>query len=114
MALSKSAGIKIDLFNPKDKQATDKIVFAYIRKHLIIKLDNKPVTLEFVGFERENEAVWSYLQVSTASSPKKIEISNDLLYETFNQQIHLMHVSVGGNRKSTKLNYPDSNTSFQF
>ena len=113
-ALSKSSGVKIDLFNPRNKQATDKIVAEYIRKHLIIKLDNKPVTLEFVGFERENEAVWSYLQVGTSSGPKKIDISNDLLYESFSQQIHLMHVSVGGNRKSTKLNYPDSNTSFQF
>lgn len=113
-ALFKSTGVKIDLFNPKDKQATDKVVAAYIKKHLVIKLDNKAVTLEFVGFERESEAVWSYLQVSTASAPKKIDISNDLLYESFNQQIHLMHVSVGSNRKSTKLNYPDSNTSFQF
>jgi hypothetical protein len=114
-ALSKSSGsAKIDLFNPKDKQAAEKQIAAYIRKHLVIKLDNKPVVLEFIGFERENEAVWSYLQVSNTPAPKKIDISNDLLYESFDQQINLMHVSVGNNRKSTKLSYPDSSTSFQF
>jgi len=113
-ALTKVTGSKIDLFNPKDRQLAEKQVAAYIKKHLIIKLDNKPVNLEFLGFERENEAVWSYLQVAGVPAPKKIEINNDLLYDAFDQQINLMHVSVGGNRKSTKLNYPDAGASFQF
>jgi hypothetical protein len=81
---------------------------------LLIKLDGKPVVLEFVGFERENEAVWSYLQVSNTTAPKKMDILNDLLYESFDQQINLVHVSVGNNRKSSKLNYPDTQISFQF
>ena len=113
-ALTKSTGTKVDLFNPRDKQLAEKQIAAYIKKHLVMRLDNKPVTLEFVGYERENEAVWSYLQVSQTSAPKKIEINNDLLYDAFNQQINLIHISVGGNRKSTKLNYPDASASFQF
>jgi hypothetical protein len=113
-ALTKSTGTKVDLFNPRDKQLAEKQIATYIKKHLVMRLDNKPVTLEFVGFERENEAVWSYLQVPQASAPKKIEINNDLLYDAFDQQINLIHISVGGNRKSTKLNYPDASASFLF
>lgn len=113
-SLSKSSGTKVDLFNPKNKQAADKQISAYIKRHLNLKLDNKPVVLDFVGFERENEAVWSYFQVPNISAPKKIDIINDLLFESFNQQINLVHVSVGSSRKSTKLNYPDSIISFQF
>jgi hypothetical protein len=113
-ALGKASGTKVDLFNPKDKQFVEKQITSYIKKHLVIKLDNKQVPLEFVGFERENEAVWTYLQVSNTSAPKKIDINNDLLYDSFDQQINLMHVSVGGNRKSTKLDYPDVSATFQF
>lgn len=113
-ALTKAAGTKVDLFNPKDKAAVDKHITTYIRKHLVVKIDGKPAVLEFIGFEREEEAVWSYLQVSNTVTPKRIEVMNDLLYDSFNQQINLMHVAVGGNRKSTKLNYPDTNASFQF
>ena len=72
------------------------------------------MSLEFVGFEKENEAVWSYLQVSNTVAPKRVEINNDLLYDAFDQQINLVHISVGGNRKSTKLNYPEASASFQF
>lgn len=105
---------KVDLFNPKDKAETDRQVAEYIRKRLIIKLDGKEVTLEFVGFERENDAVWSYFQVAAPAAPKKMEVNNSILYEAYDKQLNLMHVSVGGTRKSTRLNYPDKEAKFEF
>ena len=106
---------KTDLSSPKDKAEADKLVTEYIKTHLVIKLDGKPVTLEYVGYENENEAVWSYFQVpNVAKAPKKIEITNSILFETYDKEINLMHVSVGGNRKSTRLNYPDKDAKFEF
>jgi hypothetical protein len=106
---------KVDLTTPPDKAVADKMVAAYVKNHLLLKLDNKPVTLEFVGYEKENDAIWSYFQVTnTATAPKKIDIINSILYESYDKQINLMHVSVAGNRKSTRLNYPDKEASFGF
>lgn len=105
---------KVDLFTPKDKAETDRQVSEYIRKRLNIKLYGKEVALEFVGFERENDAIWSYFQTSVPTVPKKVEISNSILYEAYDKQLNLMHVSVGGNRKSTRLNYPDKEAKFEF
>jgi hypothetical protein len=113
--LTKAFNAKVDLFNPRDKAVLDKQITDYMRKHLILKTDGKPVTLELVGYEREDDALWSYFQVNNiTTAPKKLDVSNSLLYDMFNQQINLMHVTVGGQRKSTKLNYPDMVTSFQF
>jgi hypothetical protein len=114
LTLSKMYNTKVDLSNPKNKEEVDKLVADYIKKHLAIKLDGKPVTLQFVGFERENEAIWSYFQAVNINSPRLVEISNNILYESFSEQINIMHVSVGGNRKSTKLNYPDVKARFEF
>ncbi len=105
---------KVDLFNPKDKAETDRQVSEYVRKRLLIKLDGKDVILEFVGFERENDAIWSYFQATVPNAPKKVEISNSILYETYDKQLNLMHVTVGGARKSTRLNYPDKEAKFEF
>jgi hypothetical protein len=106
---------KIDLTTPKDKTIADKQVYDYIKNNLQIKLDGKPVNLEFVGYEKETDAVWSYLQAgNTTRAPKTIEIYNSLLYDAYDKQINLMHVSVGGTRKSGRLNYPDKETKFQF
>jgi len=113
-ALEKSMHVKTDLSEPKDKKAADKLVSDYIQKHLQIKADGKQVTFEFVGSEKETDATWSYFQVINIASVKKLEITNNLLYETFDGEINLMHVTVSGNRKSMKLNSPETNALFEF
>src|ERR1700730_8159437 len=55
-AIEKSANLKLDLFNVKDKAIAEKAIAEYFKKHLVIKVDGKAVPLEFVGFERESEA----------------------------------------------------------
>ncbi|MEP7259341.1 MAG: DUF6702 family protein, partial [Flavitalea sp.] len=74
----------------------------------------KPFVLAFLGFERENEAAWSYLEAAHAPTPKTIEITNSILYDSFDQQINLVHVTVKGERKSAKLQYPESSLKFTF
>ena len=109
-----SGGAKPDFSNVKDEAAAGKIISDYFKKHLQVKVDGKAVQLDFVGFEKENEATWSYFQVSNVASVKKIDIQNSVLFEASDQQINLMHVTVNGNRKSTKLDYPNSSASFQY
>jgi hypothetical protein len=106
---------KVDISSPANKKENDKLVNEYIKTHLLLKLDNKAVTLNFVGFEKENDAVWSYFEVdNTTTAPKKIDVLNTILYESYDKQMNLMHVTVNGNRKSNRLNYPDKEVSFQF
>jgi hypothetical protein len=113
-AIEKSSNQKVDLFNVKDKAAAEKAIAEYFRKHLILKVDGKVLQLELVGFERESEAVWSYFQVNNVTAVKKLEVTNNILYEASNDQINLIHVTVNGNRKSTKLDFPNTHASFDF
>ena len=104
----------VDLINPKDKAAMDKLVSAYVLKHLLIKADGKPVALQFIGYEQQEEGINSYYQVNNIPSVKKIEITDNILYEYKDQQISLLHVTVGGNRKSTKMVNPEEKVSLEF
>jgi len=113
-SIEKTANVKLDLFNVKDKAQAEKAIAEYFKKHLAIKVDGKAVQLEFVGFERESEATWSYFQVNNLASVKKIDITDNILFETSTDQINLLHVTVNGNRKSTKLDYPDTHVVFDF
>jgi uncharacterized protein DUF6702 len=113
--LAKATGAKIDLIHPKDTVLTGRQIQDYIGKHLVLRLDGKPVVLSFIGFEREQDAVWSYFQVNNiAAAPKTVSIMNNLLYENYPQQINLMHVTIGGKRQSTKLDNPESAASFSW
>lgn len=104
----------IDLINPKDKIATDKIVAEYIQQHLVITADNKNLHMDFIGYEKEEEGIISYFQVNNIASVKKMSVTNNLLYEYKKEQMGIIHVIVGGDRKSSKLTNPDDKLYFEF
>ncbi len=79
-----------------------------------IKLDGKPVVLEFVGYEVEGASLWSYFQVKNVASVQKIEVSNNLLYEMYDSQISIVHAQAGGNKKSTRVTNPETNMVLSF
>ncbi len=112
--LTQNYETKVDLINPPDKAAMDTLVKKYIASHLFLSADGKPVKLSYIGFEKESEAVYGYVQADNIASVKKIDIINTLMHDLFTDQINLMHVTVGGNRKSTKLDYPESKATFAF
>ena len=112
--LKKQLGIPVELTNPKDPKKAQQQISDYVKKHLLIKVDGKPVTLEFVGYEVEGASLWSYYQVNNIAAVHKIEVSNNLLYEMYDSQIGIVHAQVGGDKKSTRVTNPETNMSFEF
>jgi hypothetical protein len=112
--LAQNYQTRIDLINPPDKKAMDTVVKKYIVSHLSVSADGKPGNLVYIGYERDAEAVYSYVQVENISSVKKIDVINKLMHDLFDDQINIMHVTVNGNRKSTKLDYPMVNATLNF
>lgn len=105
---------RVDLTNEKNLAENNKLVPAYITSHLSLIIDGKPVALSFVGFEKEDAVIFSYLEVPGISSVKKISITNNLMHDMFDDQVEIIHVIVNGNRKSTKLEYPEKFAEFSF
>lgn len=112
--LVKNYQTKIDLTNPADKKAMDSVVKKYIFSHLSVSADGKPGKLVYVGFEKEAEAVFSYVQIDNVPSVKKIDVTDKLMQDMFDDQVNIVHVIVNGNRKSTKLDYPNTSASLGF
>ena len=113
-ALTRKYKAKVDLVQPNDKPAMDKLVSDYLSNHLQIKTDGNNAILKYIGFEVENEATYVYLQANNVSSVKKADVINTILHDLFNDQTEIIHVIVDGNRKSVKIDYPVSQASFQF
>lgn len=105
---------KVDLLQPKDKAAMDRLVSDYVRKHLILTVDGKKAVLEFIGYEQDEEGVRSYYQANNIPSVKKLDITNNILFEYKKEQISIMHLNVNGKKQSTKLVNPEEKASFVF
>lgn len=112
--LSSYANTKIDLSDPKTKTISDRAIAGYITKHLQLKIDGKPVMFQFIGSEKEEEATWSYFQINDISSVKKIDITNDLLYDMYDGETNIMHVMANGKKQSIKLSKPEMQAELEF
>ena len=112
--LRKTYNTHVDLLQAKDKPAMDKLVNAYVQNHLKIMVEGKPVVLKYLGFEQIDEGIFSYYQADNITNVKKISVTDNILYEYQEQQISLLHITVNGNRKSTKLNNPDQKVAMEF
>lgn len=105
---------KVDLINPPDKKLMDSLVKKYVLSHMQVKVNSNLVSLDYIGFERDKEAVFSYAQAVNISSLSKLEINCELMYDIFTDQAIIIHMIKDGKRNSTKLDYPKTSASFSF
>lgn len=112
--LEKAFHTHLDIVSATDRAAFDKYIPNYVGRHLQLVADGKPVKLAYVGYEKEKESVYAYFEVQQVGSVKQLDAVNSLLHDFKTEQINIMHVTVGGKRQSTKLDYPVSKASFRF
>lgn len=108
------SGINIDIEHPANQSQMNGFVSDYIQKHLSFTVNGKPAVLSFTGYEKENESIWTYLEIKDVSAIQKIGISNTLLHDYNEGQINIIHIKANGTEKETKLDYPESKAEFGF
>ena len=114
VTLQKKYSLKIDLLDKKSRAAMNPLVSDYIQKHLSIAVDSHPVSMQFLGFEQEEEAIVTYFEVKNVGKLKTIEVLNNILYESQPGQMGIIHIMVNGKRKSSQLTNPEAKAGFQF
>lgn len=112
--LQKAFKTPLDINSEKEKQRFNQMIPVYVKKHLSFITDGKPLTLQYVGYEKEKESVYCYFEVVKAPAVKQLQVINTLLHDFRNEQINIIHVMLNGKRQSTKLDYPADKAVFQF
>ncbi len=113
-ALKKITNKSIDILNPKNKPEVEKILFAYITKRLSVNLNGKLKTLKFIGYEKEDDVIWTYMEIEKCEKPKQLIIQNSLLYDFVKEQINIVQIEVDGNKQSSKVSNPNKEIRFSF
>lgn len=113
-ALERQYHDKLNILKPADKNKADKMISAYIKKHLLISIDGRPADLQYVGYEIEEDGAWCYFEIKGVDKADNISVVNNILFEEHASQINMLHVIVNGQRKSTKLDNPQSRAVFKF
>jgi hypothetical protein len=94
--------------------AIDAILSDYVKTNFKVLLGNEMVTFKFIGFEIEDESTWAYFEGNYNKNSRKITLKNSLLYGTQPGQNNMMHCYLQSERKSNKLNFPKTESVFEF
>lgn len=113
-ALAKKYKVKTDLSAEAQHQAMDVLVKRYALANLALRGSAGPITLNYLGFENDSEAVIVYLESTPVKGPLKLEATNSILYDLFDDQSNIIHITKNGSRKSSKLDYPDRKVVLDF
>lgn len=113
-ALKKINGKTTDLVNPVDTPKTNEILKTYLQKRFLIKVNGVDKTYELLGFEKEQEAIWLYIELKNCPPPKKLDLENSILYDYIKEQTNIVHVDMNGETKSSKVTYPERSLGFNF
>ncbi len=113
-ALKSGGRMQVDLINPMDKHVTDSVLADYLQQHFRISVDDKPLSLRYLGYEIEDDVAWCYLEAGNVDEVKRLTVDSRILFDQFPKQSNILHVTVYGKRKSTKLDNPKRRAIFEW
>ena len=105
---------ELDLLEPKNGMTTKQMIQNYLLEHIKIKIDGKPVKMNFLGFEKEDISIVSYIEIENVKKLKTIEVFNDLVTELHDDQSNLVHITYKSPVKSARLNRDNPKEVFTF
>lgn len=94
---------ELDLLSPPSGQTTEALVKKYVLARLQITLDSKVQKLNFLGIEKDDDAITAYIQVSPVKRWKTIQVANSVIHETYDDQSNIVHVTLSGTVRSLRL-----------
>jgi hypothetical protein len=112
--LRKSSGQRVDLLHPADQAATERIMVSYLKNRFKLEVNEKPVSLKFLGYEPDEEAVRIYFLAEKINIIKKIGVYQTILFDFNSQQMGIVHVTVKGERKTKRIAPPEEWAYFNY
>jgi hypothetical protein len=82
----------LKLGSDKENPKADSLLNDYFKHHLVLFLEDKQLSWQWVGKELDGETLYCYLQVADVPTPNDLVVQNTLLMDVFGDQQNMVHV----------------------
>ncbi len=104
-ALGTTGVPELNLGTDKEIEKSNEYLKKYIDSNFQLIVDGKQVNFKFIGKEvNNNDFIYCFLESEKTELPKKIEIKNTLLTETFPEQVNTLYLIIGKNKITDNFN----------
>lgn len=90
----------ITLEASKEEQKIDFYIEKYLKEKIQIKINNNPENFIFLGKEYEEDIVYCYLEINNIQAINSFEITNQILFDLFEEQQNIVRTKINSKNKS--------------
>ncbi|WP_158795670.1 DUF6702 family protein [Pedobacter sp. L105] len=112
--IGKKYKVKADLSSGARHNEMDALIHKYMSTHFTLGVNGKPLPLTYIGFENDKEAIVIYMESAKVTYISKLEVTSTVLYDLFDDQTNIFHMTYKDAQKSSKLGSPDKTLVFSY
>ena len=90
----------ITLAIENEKAVVDNYTERYLKDKLTISIDGRSQNIEFIGKEYEDDIMFVYLEITDVENINALEVSNQVLFDVFEEQQNVVRTKIKGKNKS--------------
>lgn len=90
----------ITLDASKEEMLIDFYIERYLQEKIQIKINDSIKKLVFIGKEYEDDIIYCYLEIENIKAIKSFEITNQILFDLFDEQQNIVRTNINSKNKS--------------
>lgn len=114
VVLEKTGAPKLHIGTSNEPPKANELIAAYLKQHLLLKINGKEVVFDYLGKEAETDATWCYVEVKNVAKVQMLEVQNTLLIETFDDETNMVNLNINGRKKSGLARKGNTQLKFEF
>lgn len=112
--LNKAYGVNLDILALSNTKSIDSLVSDYLSKKFTVTINGKKEEVVYLGSELEENVLWCYQEIYKVRRPKTFKITNEIMFEEFDDQSNLVHTTLGEELKTLRLQRNEGTDEVEF
>ena len=92
------------LAGKEETKDVNKYIETYLRSKIRVRINDKDVNLIFIGKEYDIDIIQCYIEIQNVKQVNSIEITNEVLFDLFEDQQNMIKTKINSKQKSFLLN----------
>lgn len=102
-------------FSPNDEaEEVEAYLERYLKDKITIKINGKTADFKFIGKEYDNDILFCYLEIVNVEEIKSFQISNKVLFDSFDDQQNIVKLKINDESKSYILIHQNDKAMLNF
>jgi hypothetical protein len=93
----------ITLAGNDEPQISNTYIETYLKEKIKVKINNENTNIKFIGKEYDGDIMRCYLEIESVKNINSFEISNEVLFDLFEDQQNIVKTKINSKQKSVIL-----------